>query len=111
MSKDYTDLRITCYICLRRGHISIDCNKFKRICGNLKAYYKKFERKQGYFEEAENMNDSIEDKNTQFYDKDLVAPRSSIDFTTNNKKQSFSTNFKETATKKASKKEITTFEQ
>lgn len=33
--KDYSILKLTCYICERKNHVFIDCPSFKNIVGNI----------------------------------------------------------------------------
>lgn len=39
--KDYTYLKIKCYVCRQIGHISIRCHKFKNVRGNLDRVFHK----------------------------------------------------------------------
>ena len=53
-NNNYKHLHITCYVCQKNNHISIQCPEFHLIEGNLKKFYEKMrrqlEKKQKAFE-------------------------------------------------------------
>lgn len=45
-NNDYQYLKITCYVCNKIGHISINCPDFHKVEGNLKKFYERMKAKQ-----------------------------------------------------------------
>jgi hypothetical protein len=45
INKDYSVLKIKCYLCDKRNHVFLDCSSFKNICGNLRKTYNKMYNK------------------------------------------------------------------
>ena len=56
-NNDYQYLKITCYVCNKIGHISINCPDFHKVEGNLKKFYERMKAKQ------ESKKNKLEHKN------------------------------------------------
>lgn len=39
--KDYSQLKLRCYLCKKKSHICTECPMFGNIAGNLKMHYEK----------------------------------------------------------------------
>ena len=72
MSKEYSELKLKCYLCQKKNHIALDCQKFKLISGNLRP-------KHHSARVADRPSDDDEQQPTQYYRDDLVVPRSSFE--------------------------------
>jgi hypothetical protein len=62
-SKEYSDLKLKCYLCSSKKHIAIDCLKFKYIRGNLSMKARKLQGNKDKVKDDE----SELDKNIMFY--------------------------------------------